>query len=132
MIKKSFLSFILLIGCAHKEEVKLHPCELSPSKTESRHLIIAAKLQASSLSACFKNYIKFEENKNQSFNVCHKFNVSKVGEVTYSKAYGINQSLPKDFEMCLEQQIWMMNFKGLQLQEADYINFSLKYQSKTQ
>jgi hypothetical protein len=82
-----------------------------------------------SFGRCFKNYLRFEKNKKQSFNICHNLNVAKSGKVTYTKAYGIGKSLPKDFSMCIEQELWLLNFEKLQMKRPSYINFSYKYNS---
>jgi len=126
------LILLFCISCSSTPEKKsIHQCELTPSKTEQRHLSISARLHAGQFAKCFKNYLKFEENKNQSFNVCHKINTDKNGKVIYSKAYGIGAQIPKDFEMCLEQQLRMLDFKNLYLSEPEEVNFSLKYQTKS-
>jgi hypothetical protein len=123
------LFVFLFASCSTKTKKAVHKCEESPSITQDRHIIISAKLKMASLGNCFKNYLRFEENKKQSFNICHNFNVAKSGKVTYSKAYGIGKSIPKDFRMCIEQELWLMNFKKLQLEKPSYINFSFKYKS---
>ena len=126
---KYLVILVLLSSCSSSTRKTLHKCELAPDNTQDRHIIIAAKLKMASLGACFKNYLRFEENKKQSFNICHNFNVAKSGKVTYSNAYGINKSIPKDFRMCVEQELWLMNFNKLQLERSSYINFSFKYNS---
>ena len=123
------ITLSLLASCSNIETKKQHKCETFPNNTQDRHIIISAKLEMGSLARCFKNYLRFEENKKQSFNICHNLNVAKSGKVTYTKAYGIGKSLPKDFKMCIEQELWLMNFKKLQMQRASYINFSFKYNS---
>lgn len=124
-----FLITILLSSCSSGTKKPLHSCELAPNNTEDRHLIIAAKLKMNGLGRCFKNYLKFEENKKQSFKICHNLNVAKSGKVTYSKAYGIGTSIPKDFKMCIEQELWLMNFEKLQPTKPRYIKFPFIYQS---
>lgn len=129
---KYILLFLLLASCSSSSKKKsIHQCELTPSKTEQRHLSISAKLHAGEFARCFKNYLKFEENKNQSFNVCHKINTDKNGKVIYSKVYGIGGQIPKDFEMCLEQQLRMLDFQNLYLNQPEEVSFSLKYQTKS-
>lgn len=124
--------FLLLIASCSQVPVNPKQNSLCPEtnkEMENRHIIIAAKSKASPLARCFKNYIKFEEDKKQSFKVCNVINVAKNGKVTYSKAFGLGKRLPKDFKMCLEQEYWMMNFSALQLQKPAYIKFPLEFKS---
>ncbi len=129
MNKLFFLVLVLLSSCTSSPKKNTHKCELAPNETQDRHVIIAAKLKMSSLAKCFKNYLQFEKNKKQSLNICHNMNVAKNGKVTYTKAYGIGKPIPNDFKMCIEQELWMMNFSKLQLEKPSFINFSFKYNS---
>lgn len=104
-------------------------CPETNNEMENRHVVISAKSQSHSLARCFKNYLKFEKDKKQTIKVCNVLNVAKSGKVTYSKAFGLGKRLPKDFQMCLEQEYWMMNFSKLQLDKPAYIKFPLEFKS---
>jgi hypothetical protein len=84
----------------------------------------------SKMKACFKNYIKFQEESKQTLKVCHTLNISKDGRVTYSNVTPIEGRVSNDLKMCLEQGFWVMNFEKLQLDEDLYVKFPLIYQSK--
>ena len=107
-----------------------HQCEYNAESIESKHAILSAKRQGGALGNCFKNFIKFETDKTQSVHICHTLNVSKNGSVTYSKINGINSRVSNDLKMCLEQSLWTMDFKSLQLSENLFLKFPLSYQSK--
>lgn len=126
------LIFLLLVSCSQVEVNKNQNslCPETNQKIEDRHIVISIKSKVSSLAHCFKNYLKFEKNKKQSFKVCNVFSIAKNGTVTYSKAFGLGKRIPKDFKMCLEQEFWMMNFAKLQLKRPANIKFPLEFKSK--
>lgn len=124
------LILILLVSCSQNTvKNKTFLCPETDKEMENRHVIISARSQSQSLVRCFKNYLKFEKEKKQTIKVCNVLNVAKSGKVTYSKAFGLGNRLPKDFKMCLEQEYWMMNFSKLQLEKPAYIKFPLEFKS---
>jgi len=133
-MKKVFIlaTALLVASCSSNQNTSSKRggiCSENTSAVQDRHLIISAKSKSKILVRCFKNYIKFETNKKQSFKFCSNINVAKSGMVTYTKVFGLGNKLPKDFKMCLEQEYWMMNFKGLQLEKSAYIHFPLEFSS---
>lgn len=125
------LPLLFLLSCTQSQTKKQSSlCPETTKEMENRHVVISAKAQANVLVRCFKNYLKFEKEKKQTIKVCNVLNVAKSGKVTYSKAFGIGMRLPKDFQMCLEQEYWMMNFVKLQLDKPAYIKFPLEFKSK--
>ncbi len=133
MLKNNYLFILLLLVSCSQAPVNKKQNSICPEtnqEIENRHVVMSAKSKSGSLARCFKNYLKFEENKKQSFKVCNVINVAKNGRVTYSKAFGLGKRLPKDFKMCLEQEYWMMNFSKLQLDKPAYIKFPLEFKSK--
>ncbi len=123
---------LLMASCSTNQKAsksQVGVCSPNTREVQDRHLIMSAKSKSKILARCFRNYLKFEKNKKQSIKFCSNINVSKAGKVTYSKVFGIGSKLPKDFKMCLEQEYWMMNFKGLQLEKASYIHFPFEFNS---
>ena len=105
-------------------------CKQQYSETEKRHLVMAAKIKSSVLANCFRNFLRFEENKKQSLSVCNQISVKRDGRVSYVQVTNANRrTLPKDLKMCIEQEYWRMNFSGLQLAENHLIQFQLNFSS---
>jgi len=127
----SSLLLCLLGSCSTHEarNKSAHSCLLDSHSTEQEHIIISAKSQGGSFISCFQNYLRFEKEKKQTVHVCHALLVEKSGKVTYSKVSGINERVPNDFRLCLEQSLWIMNFKSLQLSGEVYLQFPIKYES---
>lgn len=129
-----FLSVALVfVSCAtenKKETTTNNLCDENDNKITDRHIVMSAKSKSQALTRCFINYLKFEENKKQTFKVCNVVNVAKTGQVTYSKVFALEGRIPKDFQMCLEQEFWMMNFSKLQLEESHYIKFPLEFRGQ--
>lgn len=131
MIKKVLFLFLFVSCSQTKHQNKQNSlCPETNKDMENRHIVISAKSKSGALVRCFKNFLKFEEIKEQSFKFCNVMNVAKNGKVTYAKAFGLGKRLPKDFRMCLEQEYWMMDFSKLQLQRPGYIKFPLEFRSK--
>lgn len=131
MIKRVlFLFFIVSCSQTPGNKKQNSRCLETNQEMANRHIVMSVKSKSGSLARCFKNFIKFEQNKKQSFKVCNVINVAKGGKVTYSKAFGLGKRLPKDFKMCLEQEYWMMSFTKLQLMKPAYIKFPLEFKSK--
>lgn len=126
------MGLIFVLGACSSSEKRNSNllCPDSSNDLETRHVTISAKTQANALVKCFRNYLKFEENKKQEIRFCNVINVAKSGKVTYSKVFGIGKRLPKDFQMCLEQEYWMMNFSKLQLDKPVFVKFPLEFKSK--
>ncbi len=128
---KKLIFLIILSGCSSKPATLLenHSCKDSDS-LQTSHAKMAIKSQISKMQACFQNYIKFQQESNQTVKVCHTVNISRDGKVTYSQVTPIEGRIAKDFKMCLEQSFWVMNFSKLQLEEDLFVKFPLIYQSK--
>lgn len=86
-----------------------------------------ANSQQNKLMRCFKNYLRFESNKKQQITVCNTLNVKRSGKVSYAKVFG--PKVPKDLAMCLEQELWIMNFSPLQLDNNIYVQYPLTFKS---
>ena len=132
-----FLFLVLLVvSCSgqktvsKKNKVTLSGCVETNSSIEQRHAILSAKRQTQALAKCFQNYLRFQDNKKQSVHVCHKLNIRKSGKVIYTKAFGLGARLENDFKMCIEQSLWVMNFKSLQLEEGLHLVFPLEFKSE--
>ncbi len=113
-MKYIFLLF-LVIGCSTHKEAKTTSkvCLGNDDSIEKRHAVISAKRQGRALANCFKNYIRFQENKKQSINICHQISIKVSGKVNSTRVFGIDTKIPNDLKMCLEQSLWVMNFKSL-------------------
>lgn len=96
-----------------------------------KHLVIAAKNQKQkNLVSCFKNYLKFEKNKQQKLMTCSQINIKRSGRVSFVKTISTNSDkIPKDFKWCMEQEFWRMDFAGLQLDRDYQIMFPLNFSS---
>lgn len=103
-------------------------CESDNQSIISRHIALKATYQKNSLVRCFQNFLQFEQNKEQKIHVCNTLNVAKSGKVTYAKVNGIK--LPKDLKMCLEQELWSMNFKSLQPETDILVRFPITFSSR--
>jgi hypothetical protein len=125
------ICLFILAGCSSKPATLLenHSCKSKPNQ-QSAHATMSIKSQMSKMKACFKNYIKFQEESKQTLKVCHTLNIAKTGKVTYSKVTPIEGRISNDLKMCLEQGFWVMNFEKLQLDEDLFVKFPLIYQSK--
>lgn len=128
---KKIILLIILSGCSSKPVVlsEKHSCQNTASQ-QSSHAILSIKSQISKMQACFRNYIKFEENSKQTLKICHTLSISKKGKVTYSSVNPIEGRVPNDLKMCLEQSLWVLDFQKLQLDNSLYVKFPLIYQSK--
>lgn len=119
----------LLSSCANIKPTKSKSlfCSHKDKSIQSRHLIMMANSQQEKLIRCFRNFLRFEENKKQRIVVCNTLNVRKSGRVSYARVFGPN--VPKDLAMCLEQELWTMNFKALQLDKSVYVQYPLTLNS---
>ena len=54
-------------------------------------------------------------------------NVKKSGKVSYVKVFG--PKIPKDLAMCIEQELWTMDFSLLQLDQNVYVQYPLTFKS---
>jgi hypothetical protein len=134
---KFLLISLLVLSCSTgtktpKKETKQigDSCANTSQSIDKRHLVIAAKSKAPELVSCFKNYLRFEENKKQKISTCNILTIKRNGSVKFAYSRGHEQSrLPKAMKMCMEQEFWKMRFKGLQLGKAHTIKFSLVFNS---
>jgi len=115
---------------AHKKQTTNGFCSQEYHETEKRHLVMAAKIKSSVLANCFRNFLRFEENKKQKISVCNQISIKRSGRVSYVQVTNANKRvLPKDLKMCIEQEYWKMNFSGLQLISSHLIQFQLNFSS---
>lgn len=129
------LSF--LCGCAQtKKKTKTlvstpGECRETDVLVEERHLVMSAKNQKqANLIACFQNYLKFEQQKQQQLFTCNQISIRRNGTVSYVQTTSSDKrALPRDLEMCLEQEFWKMNFSGLQIERSYIISFPLNFSS---
>lgn len=111
-------------------EQKLKGCHGENNSLEQRHLAIAAKNKVKVFSRCFDNFIKFEKNKNQKFYTCMLLTIHKNGAVKYVYSRGqFGTEPPKDLKMCIEQEMWGMDFSGLQLGKSLTVRFPVEFNS---
>lgn len=105
-------------------------CEDSHLHIDQRVLIMAAKHYSKSLSHCFANYMRFEKNKKQTIKTCNVVTVNKTGKVTYVYSRGMKGNvIPKDLKMCMEQDLWKMHLRGLQLGRGYTIKFPISFKA---
>ncbi len=105
-------------------------CGFAARDVEERHLIVAAKIKSSVMANCFKNWLRFEDNKKQKISTCNQLSIRRNGSVSYVQVTEANgKQLPKDFKMCVRQEYWKMSFSGLQLDNSHVIRFPLNYSS---
>lgn len=113
-----------------KNDFKSAFCSVEYNNVEKRHLVKAAKIKSSVLANCFKNYLRFEKNKKQTLSVCNQLYIKRSGRVSFVQVVNATRkALPKDLKMCIEQEYWAMNFKGLQLLNSHSIVFQLNFSS---
>lgn len=134
----TLLVFLFFLSCSNiqsinKKTVKKEPRkECAPRRRgiETRHLVSAARIKSSVLASCFKNYLKFEKEKEQYMSTCNQIVVKKYGKVSFVQITNTNKkALPKGFKMCVEQEYWKMNFRGLQLSRTHMIKFKMNFSS---
>jgi hypothetical protein len=106
-------------------------CERTQSESpDERSLIFAAKNKSTGIVNCFRNYLRFEKNKKQLIKTCTRLNVKKSGNVSFVKVLGVTpRNVPKDLQMCIEQEYWKMQFSGLQLERSYSVKFPLNLSS---
>ena len=106
-------------------------CLSSHSDFDGRNLITVAQIKSSDFSYCFSNYLRFEKQKESvSISSCNQISISRKGKVGYVQVTDLyKKHLPNDFKMCLEQEFWKMNFKGLGLSKSYIIRFPLTFKS---
>ena len=105
-------------------------CNAVNESLEEKHVTIAARNKARVLSRCFANYMKFEKNKSQNIYSCNLLTIRSNGSVKYVYTRGQSGStIPKDLKMCIEQELWKMNFKGLQLNREVSIRFPIEFKT---
>jgi hypothetical protein len=128
------VTIVLVTGCSSiskhstgKKNTNLQ-CDDEGQSIVSRHIALQVSSQKNRLVHCFKNFLQFEENKEQTIHVCNNINVARSGKVTYAKVNGIK--LPKDLKMCLEQQLWTMNFRAIQPTKNISVRFPITFRSK--
>lgn len=141
---KLLLPFIVFafIGCSSKEkeikkqlpviseEKKIEDCHVKESTIGQKHLIISAMNKSRILARCFDNFLKFEEDKLRKIYTCNVLTIRPSGHVEYVYSRGqFGSDLPKDLKMCMEQEMWKMNFQGLQLTKTLTIQFPIEFNS---
>lgn len=120
---------LLLSGCSGQiiKGESLSKCNRTHDSILSKHIELQVNSQSKSLTRCFQNFLQFEENKKQTIDVCNRLNVARNGHVTYANVSG--DKLPKDLQMCLEQELWTMNFRALQPNKNVRVQFPLTFSS---
>lgn len=123
----------LLYSCSQSQTTKSTQIEevpfcQEPQHIEQRHLALGVRSKQKSFNNCVQNFMKFEANKNQTIQYCIKVNSSRGGDPIAVKVlpYSSVSISPKSLAMCIEQEIWQMNFKGLQLHSRTQSYFSVK------
>jgi hypothetical protein len=122
-----------VMACSHSvvQTVKNKTSFCTESEDIShRHIKLAITSNGQGLSRCFQNYLKFEENKKQMIRTCSIVHINRSGVVHYAKVLPIEGVIPKDFQMCLEQEYWSMNLKGLQLENNMEVKFPMNFTSQ--
>lgn len=106
-------------------------CKETNIIVRERHLVISAKSQKKeNLVACFKNYLKFQDDKEQLLQTCNELVIKNSGKVSSVQVISRgNQPIPKDFKWCLEQEFWKMDFSALQLDHDYQVVFPLNFSS---
>ena len=141
-MKTFIILFLLVSSCAHevtkskpkkkirKTSRRFNDCTLEMNDISNRHLVIAAQSKARAFQKCFQNYLRFEQDKNQTIAVCNLLTVKRTGKVSFVYTRGhLGHQLPKDLKMCIEQEFWKINFSGLQLQKQHQIRFPIEFKS---
>lgn len=112
------------------DEQKFADCNSQNRSIDQRHLAIAAKNKSRVFGSCFNNFIKFEKNKNQILFTCNLLTINPDGGIKYVYSRGqFGTDLPKDLRMCLEQEMWKMDFSGLQLNQTLTVQFPVEFNS---
>ncbi len=98
---------------------------------DGKNLIQVAQIKSSDLTYCFKNYLRFEENKKQTLSVCNQLAINSKGKVGFVQVNDLyKKNLPRDFQMCLKQEFWKMDFSALDLTKSHSIRFPLVFKSQ--
>jgi hypothetical protein len=129
------------MGCASKPvvvqkkkkyaEVSSNYCKTQSVLFEKKNLVTVAQIKSSVMVNCFKNYLRFEKEKNQVIGSCNQLSIKRNGRVSHVQVTDLRRKkLPKDFSMCLKQEFWKMSFKGLDLTRPHFIEFPLNFQTK--
>lgn len=118
----------------HKSNNKIladiNRCQVSNLSLDEKHLLMSLEGQSKVLVNCFKNYMRFESNKDQSVFSCNRLLISKKGLVRKVDVFSFSHKLPKDYQMCIRQEFWKMRFSGLHLSRSYKIVFPISFTSK--
>lgn len=115
----------------NRGKVSTATCKSEFDHFEGKNLVTAAQIKSSVMGNCFRNYLRFEQNKKQTIGTCNQISIRRGGKVNYVQVTNLNRkSLPKDLKMCMKQEYWKMDFSGLQLERSYIINFPLTFTSK--
>jgi dihydroorotase-like cyclic amidohydrolase len=101
--------------------------KLERKDQEKKSLENAFKIQALSLVNCYKNFLKFEKEKKEK-KVCVLMAVNRQGKTIYAKASNEAESIPKPLKMCIEQQLWKMNFAHVSLKRSVSLKKLINFQ----
>lgn len=135
------LGLLLLISsCANVKTISQKPtnaprmsgvCKSEFDQFEGNNLVKVAQIKSSVMKNCFLNYLKFEKQKKQTISTCNQLSINRGGKVNYVQVTDLHKKrLPKDLQMCIKQEFWKMDFRGLQLAKSYVINFPLTFASK--
>lgn len=137
-ISRLLCLLLLIAGCTTRQNTTpkseaSHPvealnCNFKMENMEQEHLAMAIRSDTI-FSNCLKNYLKFEQIEETSFQFCTQVRVTKDGVVRSVSL--INGNLPKSLHWCIEQEIWSKNFRGLLLNRTTTVTFPVKLLVKT-
>lgn len=130
----------LTFGCAalpQKNEAKKNTdasFQCGGNAQASSHARIAARANSQAFSGCFKNYLKLNPDaKNLSVKFCAHIKTNSQGGVRKASLQdgvfnGGASSFPNDLRWCLEQQLWKLDFSGLQFESPQILSFPLAFE----
>lgn len=100
----------------------------------SKHAEISARASAQAFSGCFQNYLKLNP-QTEAFKVkfCAHIKTDSQGaprraSLKSGSFNGDMDSFPNDLRWCLEQQLWKLNFSGLQFEAPQILSFPLAFE----
>jgi len=108
--------------------------QCSDKAQASSHAQIAARANSQAFSGCFKNYLKLNPDaENLSVKFCAHIKTNSQGGVRRASLQdgvfnGDASSFPNDLRWCLEQQLWKLDFSGLQFGSPQILSFPLAFE----
>jgi len=120
-----YLVLLLAIACSSKK-APIAPknfCEIESDIIDKKAILINVNSKSAQINNCLKNYLKFTQEKEFSFNGCVRLLVSKRGQPKRISVVGAK--LPSDLKMCIEQELWTFNFANLYLSQEVKLQFPI-------